>query len=184
MFIIKNNYYLYIENTKSLNLNLIQYRAKICIIYRNNNTHESVQDLIKFRKKCHTKNYKLYIANNYRLAKYCKADGLYLSSYNKKNYYNIEVIGAAHNYKEINQKIRQGCKTIILSRLFNTAYKYKRGFYGIVKFNLLINNFLVDFVPLGGINGLNLLKLNLVNTKSFALFSELKKKPAIANRLF
>jgi len=118
------------------------------------------------------------------LAKYCKADGLYLSSYNKKNYYNIEVIGAAHNYKEINQKIRQGCKTIILSRLFNTAYKYKRGFYGIVKFNLLIKNFLVDFVPLGGINGLNLLKLNLVNTKSFALFSELKKKPAIANRLF
>ena len=34
MFIIKKNYYLYIDNTKSINLNLIKSSHKFVIIYR------------------------------------------------------------------------------------------------------------------------------------------------------
>ena len=51
MFIIKNNYYLYIENTKSINLNLIKKSKKIIIIYRNNENIENFEKLKAFRKK-------------------------------------------------------------------------------------------------------------------------------------
>ena len=37
MFIIKNNYYLYIENTKDISLNYIKKNKKISIIYRQKN---------------------------------------------------------------------------------------------------------------------------------------------------
>ena len=186
MFIIKNNYYLYIENTKDININDIKKNKKISIVYRNNKNPEIVENLVIFRKKCALKNFKLYIANNYRLAIACKANGLYCSSYNKSRFPNhkLEIIGSAHNFKEIYQKLKQGCKTVILSRLFKTSYKNKKNYYGIVKFNLITKNYSVKIVPLGGINRFNLLKLNMINSKSLALLSEVKKKPVIANRLF
>jgi thiamine monophosphate synthase len=186
MFIIKSNYYLYIENTKNIDLNCIKNSKKISIIYRNNSIQESIETLCNFRKKCHIKSFKLYIANNTKLLKECKADGLYLSSYNKKNYLdkNISLIGSAHSFNEINEKIYQGCKTIFLSRLFETSYKDKKGYLGVVKFNLIASKYKIEIVPLGGIKNSNLNKLNLVNTSGFALLSEVKKKPAITNRLF
>ncbi len=186
MFIIKNYYYFYIENTQDVNLNYMKRNKKIFFIYRNNTHKESLVEIIKFRKICNIKKFKFYIANNHKLAKDSKADGLYLSSYNKKKYLfkKIKLIGSAHNFKEIFEKIKQGCNTIILSRLFQTSYKNKNGHFGVVKFNLLKNKYLVDIVPLGGINNKNLLKLNLVKSNGFAILSEIKKKPAISNRLF
>ena len=41
MFIIKNNYYLYIENTKNVNFNYLKNCKKISIIYRNNSIPEN-----------------------------------------------------------------------------------------------------------------------------------------------
>jgi len=186
MFIIKNNYYLYIENTTSINIDLFKKNRKITIIYRNNGNVENFTKLRIFRQKCRLKNFKFYIANDYNLVISCKADGLYLSSYNKKIYSRLlnNLIGSAHNFKEIYEKINQGCKTIILSRLFVTSYINKKGNLGIHKFNLIKKNYLINLVPLGGINSLNLLKLNLVNSNGLSLFSEIKKKPAISNRLF
>ena len=127
---------------------------------------------------------KFFIANNYNLAKKCNADGLYISSYNRKFYKNIKKIGSAHNYNEIIKKIRQGCEMIVLSRLFRTDYKEKTGFFNIVKFNLIVQKFKIDFIPLGGIKNSNLIKLNMVNSKGLAIYSEIKKKPVIYNRLF
>jgi len=186
MFIIKNNYYLYIENTKSINLDFLKKNNKITIIYRNYRNVENFTKLNKFRKKCKIKNFKFYVANNYRLARSCKADGLYLSSYNKKHYLScgFKLIGSAHNFKEIFKKVKQGCKTVILSRLFKTSYKIKTSYLGVIKFNLIKKKFAVDLVPLGGIRNQNLLSLNLVKSKGLCLLSEIKKKPAISNRLF
>ena len=186
MFIIKNNYYLYIENTSSIKLDNLRKNKKITIIYRNNGNLENHTKLVTFRKKCKNKNFKFYVANNHKLAKFCKADGLYLSSYNKKIYSpnNYNLIGSAHNFKEIFEKKKQGCKTVILSRLFKTSYKNKKDFLDIVKFNLIIKNYPMNLIPLGGIKSYNLLKLNLVMSSGFCLFSEIKKKPAISNRLF
>ena len=186
MFIIKNNYYLYIENTNSINLTSVKKSAKIFIIYRNNMVQENYKSVIRFRNKCKIKKFKFYVAKNSRLAKLCRADGLYISSYNKKIYTNRfdNLIGSAHNFKEIYEKIKQGCNTVILSRLFQTSYKNKKNFLGVHKFNLIKKNYSINLVPLGGINSDNLLKLNLVNTKGLCLLSEIKKKPVISNRLF
>ena len=184
MFIIKKNYYFYIDNTKSIDLNLIKRNSKIIIIYRNNLINESTKQLLKFRKKCKRLKISFYVANNLKLTKKIQADGLYISSYNKKNFKNINVIGSAHNSKEIIQKIKQGCSAIIFSRLFKTNYKKKNTFYGIVKFNLIAQKHKINLIPLGGITSLNLLRLNLVKSFGLASLSAIKKKPAISNRLF
>jgi thiamine monophosphate synthase len=186
MFIIKNNYYLYIENTKNIDLNYIKNRKKISIIYRNNNIQENIKDLFEFRKQCRKKGFKLYISNNIQILRDCNADGLYLSSFNKKIYLNknLNLIGSAHSYKEIHEKIKQGCKTIFLSRLFETSYKDKKNYFGIMKFNLISLKYKVKIVPLGGIRNSNLNKLKLINSSGLALLSEVKKKPVITNRLF
>ena len=184
MFIKKKNYYLYVDSTKSINLNLIKRNQKICIIYRNLSKKEPVEKVAKFKKACKKKGFKFYVANNYKLAKKIKSDGLYLSAYNKKIYHNINVIGSAHNFQEINQKIIQKCKTIILSRLFKVDKKNKKDFLGIIKFNLVCQKYGIRILPLGGIKEKNLLKLNLLKADGFAILSEIKKKPAISNRLF
>ncbi len=186
MFIIKDNYYLYIGNTRDINLDIIKINKKISIIYRNHLPSEPITRVMQFRSICFKKKIKFYIANNVKLAKECRADGIYLSSYNKNIYLdnNFDKIGSAHNFREIFTKVKQGCKTIILSRLFKTSYKNKKGFLGISKFNLIIKNSKINLIPLGGIKSNNLNMLNLVNSKGLALFSEIKKKPAISSRLF
>ncbi len=184
MFIKKEKYFFYINNTKSINLNLIKKKLNIAIIYRNYSKNESLKQIIKFRKDCKQKKYKFYIANDFRLAKKCKSDGLYLSAFNKKYYHNIELIGSAHNFKEISQKIKQNCKTIFLSRLFNVSYKLNKSFFGVIKFNLILKMYNVNIIPLGGIKNDNLLSLNLLNCNGIAIFREIKKKPAITSRLF
>ena len=184
MIIIKNNYYLYIENIKDLNLDTLKINIKIHIILRNVETN-TIAEIIKYRKKCKEKRIRFFVANNPIVAKACNADGLYISSYNKKKYYiNIPKIGSAHNIREISQKVTQGCKNIIFSRLFKTQYANKKSFLGVIKFNLIQLNLKKSLIPLGGINSNNLLKLKIVKCEGFALLSEIKKKPAISSRLF
>ena len=184
MVIIKKNYYLYIENIKKLDIDSLKNNKKINIILRNIKNNE-IDEIIKFRKKCKNKQIKFFIANNLNVFNASNADGLYISSYNKKKYFaNINKIGSAHNIKEINEKIQQGCNEIIFSRLFKTNYINKKGFLGVVKFNLLKRTFNKNIYPLGGINNQNLLKLNMINSKGFAILSAAKKKPAITSRLF
>ena len=89
MFISKNNYYLYIENTQTLNLSLINKRNKFIIIYRNTHKQENIQRLKWFRRECNKRAIKFYVANDLNTAIKCKADGLYISSHNKKYYNNI-----------------------------------------------------------------------------------------------
>ena len=83
MFTFKNNYYLYIDNTKLLNLNLIKKRGKFNIIYRNNLKDNNFERLRIFRNRCKKKSIKFFIANDFKLFQKIKADGLYISSYNK-----------------------------------------------------------------------------------------------------
>ena len=184
MVIIKNNYYLYIENLKDINFDNFKINKKINIIYRNPKNYE-IDEIIKFRKNCIKKKFKFYIANNAKIAIKSKASGLYISAFNKKIYHlNIPKIGAAHNLKEINQKIKQNCKTIIVSRLFITNYKNKISFLGVIKFNLLKIKFNINILPLGGINSKNLLSLNMIKCNGFSILSLIKKKPTISSRLF
>ena len=98
---------------------------------------------------------------------------------------NFVIIGAAHNIKEINLKIKQGCKYILLSRLFQVSYKPEMNYLGINRFNFYASNIFKKIVALGGINTSNINKMKIVNCVSFALMTEIKKKPAkIFSRLF
>ena len=189
MFIVKKKYFLIIENTKDLNLKNTKINKKIIIIYRNKNKSEETEEIIRFRRYCKTKRFKFYVANDYELAFKLKSDGIYISAYNKDlkylNYKNskFDIIGSAHNIKEINEKIKQNCTYIILSRLFLVDYKKELKYLGLNKFNqysLIFKNLL----PLGGIKLSNLNKIKLVNSNYICLLSEIKKKPAIISRLF
>ena len=190
MVVVKKKYFLIIESIKDIELKNIKKHDNFFIIYRNKTNNENITSLLNFKKLCKLKSIKFYIANNIKLAVLLHADGIYLSSFNKsfkalsfkKRHFTI--IGSAHNFHEISMKIKQGCEFILLSKLFTVSYDPVAPYIGVIKFNnyLKINK---NLIPLGGINQSNLNCLNIVNSKGFALMSEVKKKPAkIFNRLF
>ena len=190
MLLFKNKYFFIIESTRDIDLKNIKNSKKFCIIYRSKKIAENTEKLMKFRKNCKSKNIDFYVSNNIKLGNTLKADGIYISAHNKnlnisylKNY-KFKVVGSAHNIKEINVKKLQGCSSIIISRLFETSYKYKKGFLGVVRFNLLSLSRQENLIPLGGIRLSNLNKLNTVKCNSFALSSEIIKKPTFLSRRF
>ena len=190
MFALKKKYFIIIENIKDIELSNIKKLDKFVIIYRNNKLKDKFSDILKFRKKCKEKRIELFVANNVKLLKDIKADGIYISANNFSLNYsqikksNFKLIGSAHNSKELTIKKRQGCADIFFSRLFKTNYKHKIGYLGLVRFNLLniINK--NKLIPLGGIRLSNLNKMKLINCSGFVMLSEPKKKPAIFDRLF
>ena len=190
MFILKKKYYFIIESIKDIQLSNIKKSDKFNIIYRNKKIEDKISELSNFRKICKIKKIKFFIANNIDLCKFLKADGIYISASNfKLNFrkyknFNFHIIGSAHNRREILIKRHQGCSEIIFSRLFKTSYKFKKDYLGIVKFNLLNISNNNKLIPLGGIRLANLNKIKMLNCTSFVIFSEVKKKPAIIDRLF
>ncbi len=191
MFTYKNKYFLIIENIKDINLRNIKLINRYIIIYRNTNKIDNIDNLLKFRRYCKSKKIDFYVSNNEKLTSDLKADGLYISAHNKNlrlaklKRSNFKIIGSAHNIKELNLKILQGCSSIIFSRLFEVSSPFKKGYMGVIKFNLFRLSRRENLVPLGGINLSNLNKLKMVQSNSFALLSEIKKKPAkLFNRLF
>ena len=188
MFVFKNKYFFIIESIRDIDLKNIKNSNKFSIIYRSKNIAENIEKLMQFRKICKTRNIDFYVSNDLKLTKTLKADGIYISAYNKNlkithlRNLNFRIIGSAHNIKELNIKKLQGCSSIIFSRLFETSYKYKKGFLGVVKFNLLKLSRKENLIPLGGIKLSNLNKLSTVKCDSIALSSEIIKKPIIFSR--
>ena len=185
MLLFKNKYFFIIESTRDIDLKNIKNSNKFSIIYRSKNIAENKEKLMKFRKNCKTKKIDFYVSNNIKLGNDLKADGIYISAHNKnlnishlKNF-NFKVVGSAHNIKEINIKKLQGCSSVIVSRLFETSYKYKKGYLGVVRFNLLSLSRQENLIPLGGIRLSNLNKLSTVKCNSIALSSEIIKKPVM-----
>ena len=191
MFTFKNKYFLIIENIKDIDLRNIKLINRYIIIYRNTHKIENIDKLVRFRRYCKSKKIDFYVSNDEKLTSDLKADGLYISAHNrnlrlaKLKKSNYKIIGSAHNIKELNIKMVQGCSSIIFSRLFKVSDPLKKGFLGVIKFNLFKLSRKENLVPLGGINLSNLTKLKMVKSNSFALLSEIKKKPAkLFNRLF
>ena len=186
MFLQKKKYFFIIESIKDIELKNIKNFGKFSVIYRNNND-ENIDKLKKFRLMCKLKKIPFYIANNVKLLKTLKADGLYISAYNKKlNLNNLkenyEIIGAAHNIKEVDIKKKQNCTHILLSRIFETSYPNKIGHLGVVRFNLFSKLAKTKLVPLGGINLENLSKLKIVNCEAIAISSLIKDHTLIVQK--
>ena len=142
------------------------------IIYRNYSKENIDQkQILKIKRYCKKKLIKFYLSNNVRLAIKLNLDGAYIPSFNKsfkhlayKNKQNFEIIGSAHNLKEIRIKEIQNVKKIFLSSIF----KENKNFLGINRFKLLSKMTKKNIVVLGGITNSNLKKLKLLNQSDFA----------------
>ena len=152
----------------------------IALIYRNYQKKPSSLLITKIKSYCKKKKIKFYLANDYKMAVNLDLDGVYLPSFNKQIKFNIFskkknflVLGSAHNTQEIIIKQKQGCKLIFLAPIFKV--NKKKHFLGINKFNRLSANKTIKFIALGGINSLNIKKINLLNCYGFAGISWIKK---------
>ena len=162
--------------------------TNIGIIYRNYNNPKRERELIMVKRICKKRKFKLFVANDIKLALKVKADGVYIPSFNKRIKFsnlekkNIIILGSAHNQKEIHEKISQNCKAVFLSPVFNVNKSNK--YLGINKFNLLSNSNNINFLALGGISTNNINQLKLLNIKGFGGIRLFKKKPAFKRPVF
>ncbi len=142
------------------------------IIYRDYLTKTADQTLIlKIKNYCKKKSIKFYLSNNIKLAIKLNLDGAYIPAFNKSLSHlaycykkRFEIIGSAHNLKEIRIKENQKVNMIVLSSIF----KKNKNFLGLNKFKLISNLTNKKIIALGGISRLNLKKLNLVKHVGFA----------------
>ena len=162
--------YYFISNFDTNNIN--QQNKKTIIIYRNYSSKKiDKTKILKLRNYCKKKGLKFYLSNDIKLAIKLKLDGAYIPSFNKKfdhlSYYykkNFEIIGSAHNLKEIRLKELQKVNKIFLSSLF----KKNKNFLGINRFRHLSNLTKKNIVVLGGVSKKNIKLLKLVDCKEFA----------------
>ena len=171
--------YFYFSSNLNYQDNLLRYKDKSIIIY---NTKDSVNEseLINLRKFCKDKNIKFYIINDLKFAFRHKADGLIITSNNKRPIYNfnkrIVRIGIVHNQREYYEKIQQKCDYIFLSPIFlNKKYSVSKNL-GILKFNLISLNWKIRILALGGINKKNLKKIKLTKSAGIGAITFFKKK--------
>ena len=152
--------------------NIDKQDKQTTIIYRNYSVKPIDRALIlKIKRYCKIRSIKFYLSNNIKLAIKLDLDGAYIPSFNtnfrhlaysyKKNF---EIIGSAHNLKEIRMKEKQNVKKIFLSSLF----KKNKNFLGINKFKLLSKLTNQKIVILGGISKKNKKKLSLLGHSDFA----------------
>ena len=142
------------------------------IIYRNYKSSKVDKKLIlKIKNLCKKKGNKFFLSNNIRLAIDLDLDGAYIPSFNnsfkhlsfsfKKNF---ELIGSAHNLKEIRNKEVQKVNKIFLSSIF----KLNENFLGINRFKLISKLTKKNIVVLGGVKNKNLKLIKLLGYKEFA----------------
>ena len=146
---------------------------EVAIIFRNYETEYDEGLILNIRKTCRKQGRKFFLSNNLKLAMKLNLDGAYLPSFNKSINFNKSnlrkkfiIIGSAHSVGEIKIKEQQGVKLIFLSPLFKINKNNK--FLNPIKFNLLAAKTNIKVIALGGINQLNLNKLNLVKSYGFA----------------
>tara|TARA_B100001540_G_C15735994_1_gene609914 strand:+ start:688 stop:1266 length:579 start_codon:yes stop_codon:yes gene_type:complete len=177
---LKKKIFFLINKFNEINLDYVKLTGAILVL--RNTEKISIKELKKYKNELNRRRIVFFIANNLRALFAMRSNNFYVSAYNKKNFCHlkkinkkINIIGSAHNYFEINQKIKQGCNQILLSRLFKTNYVNKKSFLGKNRFNLLANSFSVNFIALGGINEKNFNQTRDLNITGIALQAAKKK---------
>ena len=180
MIINKFSIFFITEKLNELNLDYVKKTGAILIL--RNIKKFKLRDLKEFSNKCNSRNINLFIPNNIKILFFLNTNRFYISAHNKKQFKhlkkinrNIQIIGSAHNLSEINEKVKQGCDYIVLSRIFETSNMYKRGSLGTIKFNLLTQKIAKKFIALGGINEKNFSLLKILNIQGCAMLSDKKK---------
>jgi len=152
--------------------NIERLDKQTTVIYRNYNSKKYDENLIiKIKSYCKKKSIKFYLSNNIKLALKLDLDGAYIPAFNnslshlayslKKKF---EIIGSAHNHKEIKKKEIQKVQKIFLSSLF----KKNKNYLGIYRFKALTKLTNKNIVALGGISNSNKKTLKNLKIKEFA----------------
>ena len=152
--------------------NIDKLDKQTVVIYRKYNSNIFDKELIlKIKKYCKNRGIEFYLSNNIKLAIKLNLDGAYIPSFNKSTQHlafslkkQFNLIGSAHNLKEIKIKEIQNVSKIFISSLF----KKNKNFLGMNKFKLISNSTKKKVVALGGISKSNLKKLKLLNNSEFA----------------
>ena len=158
--------------------NIIEKQDKqTVIIYRNYSSKENEELIIKIKSYCKKKGLKFFLSNNIKLAMKLGLDGVYIPSFNKSTNHlafslkkKFNVIGSAHNIKEIKIKEIQKVDKIFISSIF----KKNKNYLGINKFKLMSNLTQKKVVALGGVSKENIKKLKLLKSEEFAGISFFK----------
>ena len=153
--------------------NIINQQDRQTIIIYRNYSHNKVDELLilKLKKFCKLNGNKFFLSNDIKLAIKLDLDGVYLPSFNKNlNHLSyslkkkFQIVGSAHNLKEMRTKELQRTKKIFLSSLF----KKNKNYLGINKFRIISRYTKQEVIALGGISKKNVKKLKLLCIKEFA----------------
>jgi len=167
-------HYVFLEETNNLiKDNLVKFSNINIIIDINENTSKNLENqltIIKFAKK---NGIPFLIKNDFQKCVKYKANGVFISSDNKKITKpillkkNFQIVGGAHNQLECTQKLNQKCYLLMLSPLFFNEKYSKNRILNILRFNSKTIHWKVNLCALGGINSKTLKKVKL--TKSVAI---------------
>ena len=164
-----DTYYIISELNSKTKINL-KRNSNINIIFRCNSKDYN-NDILKKVIKINIHN-KVFVANKNNICPIKGLSGIYLSAFNKKtltasHFQNKSIIGSAHSFREIREKIKSKCNIIFLSPIFEKKEDELIKPLGIIKFLLISQHFKnITLYPLGGI--CNPLKLKTYGIKGFA----------------
>ena len=151
--------------------NIDKQKINTGIIYRNYESKNNLDTIIKLKQYCKKKGYKFFISNDIKLALHLNLDGAYIPSFNKDTKHlsfslkkNFLICGSAHNNKEIKIKEKQLVQIVFLSSIF----KKNKNYLGLIKFKLLSKLTKIKVVALGGVSNKNQKKIKMLNCFGFA----------------
>ena len=106
--------------------NIDKQDKQTTVIYRNYLSKSTDEELIlRIKKYCKKKDIKFYLSNNIKLANKLNLDGAYIPSFNKNTKHlafsykkNFDIVGSAHNLKEIKIKEKQKVSKIFFKFTF------------------------------------------------------------------
>ena len=164
-----NSYYIISELNSKIKINL-RKNSNINVIFRSEQKDYNNEILKKIIKvNIHNK---VFIANKNNACPIKGLSGVYLSAFNKRmlitpHFQKGSIIGSAHSFKEIREKIKSKCDIIFLSPIFEKSKNKSKKPIGIIKFLLISQHFKnISLYPLGGIY--NPLRIKAYGIKGFA----------------
>ena len=164
-----DSYYIISELNSKIKINL-KKNSNINVIFRSEQKgydNETLKKIIKVNIYN-----KVFIANKNNACPIKGLSGVYLSAFNKRmlitpHFQKGSIIGSAHSFKEIREKIKSKCDIIFLSPIFEKSKNKSNKPIGIIKFLLISKQFKnILLYPLGGIK--NPLRLKAYGIKGFA----------------
>ena len=161
--------YYFINQFKKNNIDNLDNNT--ALIFRNYKKRNHLREIIKIKNYCKNKGIKFFLSNNIKLSIKLNLNGAYIPSYNKSFKHlsylfkkEFELIGSAHNLKEIRIKELQQVKSIFLSSVF----KKNKNYLGINKFKIKTKLTKRKIIALGGVSKENLKKLKLLKCDGFS----------------